>query len=239
MLSTITLVNLILVAVGILYVANTTLFRKRSRAPLPPGPKPKPIVGNLTDLPPEGVQEWQHWFKHKELYGPISSVTVFGQTLIIVNDAQMAIELMEKRSALHSSRPRMIFAGEMVGWEDSLGLLTYSSRFRAYRKNIHGVIGTKSVIAQFTTLQDVEVRRFLLRVLEKPADLLQHVRKEAGAIILKVTYGYTTEPHKEDPLVGIIEDALAQFSLAAVPGVWLVDTIPARMFWLNPHHKAC
>lgn len=36
---------------------------------LPPGPKGKFIIGNLLDLPPKGAEEWQHWLKHKELYG--------------------------------------------------------------------------------------------------------------------------------------------------------------------------
>lgn len=36
-----------------------------------------------------------------------------GLTLVIVNDARLAFELLEKRSSKHSSRPRQIFAGEM------------------------------------------------------------------------------------------------------------------------------
>lgn len=43
-----------------------------------------------------------------------------GQTLVIINDAQLAFELLEKRSVKHSSRPRQIFAGEMYG---SFGIL--------------------------------------------------------------------------------------------------------------------
>lgn len=236
MLSTITLINLFIVAVGILYVVIRTLFRERSLVPLPPGPSPKPIVGNLADLPPTGVQDWQHWLKHKEAYGPISSVTVFGQTLVIINDFSMATELLEKRSALHSSRPRMMFCGEMVGWEYVLALLPYSDRMRTYRKNIHGILGSKWVISQFNDLQDVEVRRFLLRMLERPEDLGQNIRKNAGAIILKIVYGYTIEPYKDDPLVDLIEEALVQFSLATVPGAWLVDIIPACVFKVHPHY---
>lgn len=45
--------------------------------------------------------------------GPISSVTVLGQTMIIINDAQITFELMRDRSAIHSSRPSQIFSGEM------------------------------------------------------------------------------------------------------------------------------
>jgi hypothetical protein len=45
--------------------------------------------------------------------GPISSVTIFGQTLIVLNDVEVAVDLMEKRAAMHSSRPKIVFAGEM------------------------------------------------------------------------------------------------------------------------------
>lgn len=41
-----------------------------------------------------------------------------------------------------------------------------------------------------------------------------------------MAYGYTIEPHKQDPLVDIADAALLQFSAATVPGAWLVDTIP-------------
>jgi hypothetical protein len=51
--------------------------------------------------------------------------------------------------------------------------------------------------------------------------------REAGAIILKIGYGYTIEPHDADPLVDLADRALAQFSAATVPGSWMVDTMPA------------
>lgn len=45
--------------------------------------------------------------------GPISSVSVLGQTMIIINDVDIAFELMEKRGNVHSGRPRLVFGGEM------------------------------------------------------------------------------------------------------------------------------
>lgn len=45
--------------------------------------------------------------------GPISSITVMGQTIVIINDTRVATELLNKRSAIHSSRPKLVFASEM------------------------------------------------------------------------------------------------------------------------------
>ncbi|KAI1373868.1 putative cytochrome P450 oxidoreductase OrdA-like protein [Hypoxylon crocopeplum] len=202
------------------------LFKNDHRHPLPPGPKGLPLVGNLNDLPKPGVLEAHHWLQHKELYGPISSVTVMGQTIVIINDARLAFELFEKRSAKYSSRPRQIFAGEMVGWENTLGLCPYNTRFRTYRKNMSRVIGTKTAAMQFNTLQEAEVGHFLLHVLDKPEYLLDHIRKEAGAVILKIAYGYTAESHTNDPLIYMAGDAMDKFGRAAVPGAFMVDVMP-------------
>lgn len=57
-----------LIAFGYL-VATTLTGRKRYPLPLPPGPKQKPIIGNLKDLPSPDQQDWMHWLKFKELYG--------------------------------------------------------------------------------------------------------------------------------------------------------------------------
>ncbi|RYP52908.1 hypothetical protein DL768_002004 [Monosporascus sp. mg162] len=177
-------------------------------------------------MPPKGAREWEHWIKHKDLYGPISSVTAFGTTIIILHDAKFAVELLERRGNIHSSRPRMIFGNEMCGWEHFLASQPYGNRLRAFRQNFYKFMGTRATLSGFHPLQELEAHRFLLRVLRAPDRLLQHVRTEAGAIILKMAYGYTIEPHEEDPLVSIADRALSQFSAAFVAGAWLVDTIP-------------
>lgn len=41
--------------------------------------------------------------------GPISSINVLGEQVIIIHDVRLAIELLEKRSAIHSSRPKQNF----------------------------------------------------------------------------------------------------------------------------------
>ena len=58
----------------------------------------------------------------------------------------------------------------------------------------------------------------------------------AGAFIMKIIYGYNIRPHSEDPLVSLADLTLQQFSMAIVPGMWLVDVIPARR-WITLDSK--
>jgi hypothetical protein len=99
-------------AVSVLYVVKRYLQGKHA-LPLPPGPAGVPFLGNVNDMPKPGILECHHWLQHKERYGPISSVTVLGQTFVIINDPDIAFELLRDRSAIHSSRPSQVFSGDM------------------------------------------------------------------------------------------------------------------------------
>lgn len=88
------------------------MSRSNLRA-LPPGPKGLPILGNIFDLPDATNKPWLHWQKLKQLYGSMSSVTALGQTIIILNDYETAVELLEKNSAVYVNRPEFTFGGEM------------------------------------------------------------------------------------------------------------------------------
>jgi hypothetical protein len=103
---------ILLVGVIAAYLINKLVNPKKHDHPLPPGPKGLPLLGNVNDLPkPGGGLEAHHWLKHKDEYGPISSVAVLGQTIVIINDAQIALELLSR--AQHQARPHMVFASDM------------------------------------------------------------------------------------------------------------------------------
>lgn len=57
------------VGFALLYLIKHVFYNERPIAPLPPGPPPKPIIGNLADLPSPGQQDWVHWLKLKDTYG--------------------------------------------------------------------------------------------------------------------------------------------------------------------------
>ncbi|KAE8153917.1 cytochrome P450 [Aspergillus avenaceus] len=206
----------------------------KSSLSLPPGPPPKPLIRNLLDLPLDNSPEWLYWFKHKDLYGPISSLGTFGRTMIILNDYRLAHELLDKKSAINSSRPPSIFV-RMCGWGGLITAAEYSSHLRDTRRVVQQQIGSNQAIFQYNDVQYSEVARFLLRMLNDPGHFVKHIRKEAGAIILKIVYGYTIEPHSGDPLVNLADETLDELSKVVSQGSWLVEALPILQYvpsWL-------
>jgi hypothetical protein len=53
-----------------------------------------------------------------------------------------------------------------------------------------------------------------------------HLISTAGAIILKISHGYDVMEHN-DPFINLAVRALEEFCIAAAPGAFLVDFIPA------------
>lgn len=149
--------------------------RKRPGVKLPPGPKPLPIIGNIMDLPQKGAPEFEHWLKHKDAYGLLSSISIMGQTLVIIHDREAARVLLEKLSVKTSSRPHMEFGHNMCGYKSQLPMQPFNDTFRRRRKLLHQHIGTQVAATHYYDTQEEEARRFLLRTLTTPKGLMQHV----------------------------------------------------------------
>lgn len=94
-----------------------TRMQQHGKGPLPPGPKGLPLLGNILDLPSPGALEWTHWLKHKNKYGPISSVTILGQLFIILHDRKTVSDILELRALKSASRPNLVFANDVYAIE--------------------------------------------------------------------------------------------------------------------------
>jgi hypothetical protein len=101
-------------AATIVALVYTTLKRWTSRVsvlPLPPGPKPLPIIGNLLDIPRE--KEWLTYHAWNQKYGDVVYVEALGQKIVVLGTADAANDLMERRSTIYSDRSVLIMMSEM------------------------------------------------------------------------------------------------------------------------------
>ena len=91
--------------------------------PLPPGPFRIPLIGNILDIPRKspwlGYQELSRRYGMLNLFtlqleliecyipGNIVYLNVLGRSILVLSDPVDAFELLEKRSAIYSSRLQM------------------------------------------------------------------------------------------------------------------------------------
>jgi len=118
---------------------------------LPPGPPADPIVGHIRLIPSHHQETlFYEWGK---IYGDVVYIHILGKPVIVLNSVQAAVDLLEKRSANYSDRPRFVVL-EMMGWVRALSLMRYGKRFHKHRKLLQDYLNQK----QCMTYQPIQAR---------------------------------------------------------------------------------
>ncbi|KAK0200101.1 cytochrome P450 [Desarmillaria ectypa] len=206
--------------VASIYFLQCIISRRRS---LPPGPRGLPLIGNVFDMPSD--RPWLTFAKWSDIWGDVCSLSMFGQSFIVLNSHRAAYALLDKRSVIYSERPKMVMAGELMGWNDIIGLAPYGETFRSHRKLLHSVLGSKSAIRTFYPMEEQEAVNLMKRLLDSPEKLHSHIAQDVTALVLRITYGYDVKSDN-DEMVALVNCAMEELSVASTPGQFLVDIIP-------------
>ncbi|EMD37505.1 hypothetical protein CERSUDRAFT_114144 [Gelatoporia subvermispora B] len=210
-----------LCAVFSLLLRRFGTYKRQKSLPLPPGPKPWPLIGNVRDIPT--IYPWKTYAEWGKQYGDIVHLRLFGQHMIVLNSWTDVSNLLEKRSANYSDRIHLEML-TLIGWDFSFGVMSYGPKWRKHRRAFHEHFNQTAVHAYRS--QYLESRHKLLKLLHgKPEDSTRWIRHASGALIVSVVYGIELSD-QDDEYVTLAEHAITGFANAANPGAFWVDFFP-------------
>ncbi|OCH88011.1 cytochrome P450 [Obba rivulosa] len=192
---------------------------------LPPGPKPLPVVGNITDLTAREL--WLRASQWAQEYGDIVYLHVFGQGLVFLNSIEVAVDLLEKKGSIYSDKPSLVMAGELCGCENMVAFTRYGDQSRRQRRLMQQALGVNS-IQTYKPLLEIETHELLKRILQEPEDYIGNLLRYAGGLTLLTIYGYRVTS-KDDKFLTLAEDCVDILSnrIASGGGIWPVDIFPS------------
>ncbi|PVH76700.1 putative cytochrome P450 [Cadophora sp. DSE1049] len=153
----------------------------------PPGPPTAPLLGNLLQLPQKDL----HLFfdKLSKQYGPIVSLKLGGTDLVLLNDATVVRDLIEKRSNIYSARPDT-FIREFVG-NRNIAFRNNDDTWRRQRKMYHLRLNTK-VANQYIPYQIFDSKQLMSDLLNDPEQYVKHLQRYTTSVASTVLYGMRT-----------------------------------------------
>ncbi|KAI1215193.1 cytochrome P450 [Annulohypoxylon truncatum] len=194
------------------------LYAHRSK--LPPGPK---VIKS-------GLRKPWLWFRelNKE-YGDVVYLQMGPTPTVILGSAQAAWDLLEKRGAKYSSRPRFIMGGELLSG-GMRGLMSpYGAFWRRWRKLLHsGFMQRQS--ETYRPIQSLESKVLLNDLLRTPERFRKHLERYAASVIVTVTYGRRVEDVDTDIVVQRNGESMDRLTQVNIPGKYAVERYPALKY---------
>ena len=102
---------------------------------------------------------------------------MFGKSIVVLNDAKYAIDMLDKKGLVYADRPELVMGGQLVGWEEGPALSMFCDTWAEYRRLFAQFMGSKAKVETFNEVVTSETNQWLKHILEKPHDWEEHTRR--------------------------------------------------------------
>ncbi|CAE6477009.1 unnamed protein product [Rhizoctonia solani] len=194
-----------------------------------------PLVGHLFSLPP-GLDHDAYIKLGKQLDSDIVYLNMMGQPFVILNSAEAAVDLFEKRSSIYSDRvcAPMLKNPALLDWSGFIPILPYDDLWRRQRRRMNNWLNIRAV-RQFDGLQRDAIRSLLGRLLDisPSTQPFEHVKHQfffaMGSATFSLAYGYRHKSDRDPFLINAVEATDNLFS-ATMMNNFLVNSFPVLSY---------
>ncbi|KAI3615363.1 cytochrome p450 [Moniliophthora roreri] len=204
-----------------LFLWTVFIGNRRARR-LPPGPKGYPIIGNIFDL--DTSRPWHTFVKWKKTYGDIVHFRLFNQDFILLNSAKAAGDLLDRRAAKYSQRPRSVVTDYMTGGM-LLVFINLSTRWRAMHRAAHEALNIRASVRYHPILMREGIR-LAIDILKSPEQCHNHVQRFTSSEIASFLYNNPQMESSQDPVIAFLAGFVDLISRSTLPGAYLANHIP-------------
>jgi len=145
-------------------------------------------------------------------------------------DAWAASEMLDKRAAIYSSRPRMVVFGELSMGQSNIVSMFYGDRWRVHRKLTHMGVGLQ-LVRSYSGFQNNESKVVALEILKDPKDYVMAYERYAASVVSIIGFNRRISS-KEDPIITEVIAVMQKAAELNVPGKtfpMLLETFPCKI----------
>ncbi|CAG9942497.1 unnamed protein product [Clonostachys rosea f. rosea IK726] len=214
-------------ALGLITVYFVRRLVTTPSLPLPPGPPALPVIGNVHQVPKTFA--WRQFAEWRKQYGSIYHLNVFGQHVIVLTTSQAAHDLLAKRGATFSDRPKMFVAQELALKNMNVLLMDYDERFKV-RQRLEATVLGQNASSKYLEFQSIESKQLMYDLLMnaggKGTNIHGFLERTTASTIFALFYGFRIKDSEAPELVNAmqLDDEFSEFVQL---GAFLVDTFPA------------
>jgi cytochrome P450 len=161
-----------------------TYWLGHSPSPLPPGPTPLPVLGNVLSL--DSARPWLTFNDWRSTYGDIIYARLLSKPVLVVNSEEVAKDLFERRSSIYSDRPQSIVY-EAFASDFNTGFMPYGNRWRLHRRIFHQAFHQAAVPAYHAALIR-SAHKMLFSLLQDPDNYPTHFQMFTLTFMLSIIY---------------------------------------------------
>jgi len=155
-------------------------------------------------------------------------LNVLGNPVLVLSSVAAVNDLLEKRSAIYSDRPRSTMLHDLMDLDWALAFAPYGEQWRRTRRVFHQAFNARTV-DMYHVFQTNAARFFLRLLKESPSGFFEHTRVAFTSSMMKILYDIDVK-NSEDPYVHMIETALLGSVIASQPGKFVVNMFPILQY---------